>query len=61
LQKSKKNFPGRFARSVAPAVPQAPTDKSFLVLFFKKELLSSLTLRFTIQQSRACAFHAALQ
>jgi hypothetical protein len=46
---------------VAPAVHQAPTDKSFLVLFFKKELLSSLTLRFAIQQSRACAFHAALQ
>jgi hypothetical protein len=41
---------------VAPAVHQAPTDKGFLVLFFKKELLSLLTLRFAIQQSRACAF-----
>jgi hypothetical protein len=37
-KKNQKTFPGA-SRAVAPAVAQAPTDKSFLLLFFKKEAL----------------------
>jgi hypothetical protein len=46
-EKNQKTFPGCFARSstielkfhVPVAVTRAPMDKSFLVLFFKKEPL----------------------
>jgi hypothetical protein len=38
-KRTKKLFPGA-SHEAAPAVPQAPTGKSFLLLFFKKEALS---------------------
>jgi hypothetical protein len=43
-KRTKKLLPGA-SHAVAPAVAQAPTDKSFLVLFFKKEPLSCLSFR----------------
>jgi hypothetical protein len=50
-KKNQKTFPGCFARSgtgeVSPAVDQAPTDRRFLLLFFKKEALSSACLHLT--------------
>jgi hypothetical protein len=41
LQK-KKQKNSCYLRAVAPALPRPARIKSFLVLFFKKELLSSL-------------------
>jgi hypothetical protein len=35
------------AGEVSPAVDQAPTDRSFLLLFFKKEALPSACLHLT--------------
>jgi hypothetical protein len=39
-KKNQKTFPGCFART-GTGLPQAPTGKSSLLLFFKKEVLPS--------------------
>jgi hypothetical protein len=42
-KRTKTLFPGASHEAVPPAVAEAPTDKSFLLLFFKKEALPSLS------------------
>jgi hypothetical protein len=51
----KKNLAGREAKTLSllrvliPAAPNPTVNKSFLLLFFKKEALSSLALNLTVR------------